>query len=86
MERVRGQVGLSSIVLTYFTCLHHRVLVGHCSRPIETLPEGVSHEASWGGKVFAGPAMDVLQELPPLLDQDTPLLYSDVPPFCTGFL
>lgn len=57
--------------------MHHRV--GHRGALMEPLLEGIPNEASWGGMVSTGPAVNILQKMFPLFDQDAVLLHPMYP-------
>jgi hypothetical protein len=42
---------------------------------MEPLLEGICHVASWGGMVSTGPAVNILQKMFPLFDQDAALIH-----------
>jgi hypothetical protein len=68
-------VGLTSVVLAPFASAHYLLCVGHYGGPVESLTKGAPHEVSRGGMVSVDSSMDVLQELPTLLDRDALLLH-----------
>jgi hypothetical protein len=53
----RGQMGLSCVVLAPFIGSHYLMCIRHYGGRIESLLEGVPHEASWGSMVREDPTI-----------------------------
>jgi hypothetical protein len=66
-------VGLPSVILTPFLGAHDLLSVRHRGWPVEALLECVSDQGLGHGVVPTDPALDILQQLFPLFDQDTML-------------
>jgi hypothetical protein len=60
-------MGLPHVVLAPFAGAYNVRGVSHRGRPVEALSKNVLDEGPRRGMVFAGTAMDVLQQLSPLL-------------------
>jgi len=73
LERLGRQVGLPSIVLATFVGAYNLLSIGYCRRPVQALSECVPDQGSRRGMVPTNPAVDVVQQLLPLLDWDTSL-------------
>jgi hypothetical protein len=61
LQSLSGQVGLLCVELTPLAGAYNPSGVGHHSRPVETLSEGVSHEGSRCCVVTASPRVYFLQ-------------------------
>jgi hypothetical protein len=68
-----GKWVLSSVVLAPFASAHYARGVSHGGWPVEALLERVSNEGSWRIVVSTCPAMDILQQPPPLFGRDAVL-------------
>ena len=67
LERLGGQVTLLGIVLAALARLDEVLGVGEGGRPVEAMPEGLSHEGSWRRVVPIDATVDVEEQLPPIL-------------------
>jgi hypothetical protein len=66
-------MGLSSVVLTPFIGAHDLLSVSHRGRPVEALSKRVFDQSSRRSVVSIDPAVDILQQPPPLFDADAML-------------
>ena len=73
LECLGRQVGLLSIVLKPFPGVYDMLSIGHHDWLVEALSECISDQGSRHGMVTADPAMDIAQQLLPLLDGDAVL-------------
>ena len=73
LESLRRQVGLSGVKLTTLARADDLGRIkDHCGL-VESLSEGISYQGLWCSVVAAHAGMDIIQQLPPLVDMDAPL-------------
>jgi hypothetical protein len=68
-------VTLLGVVLASLACLDKALGVDEGGRPVETMSEGFPHEGAWRRVVSTDAAMDVKEQLPPILRGDAPQEY-----------
>jgi hypothetical protein len=73
LECLSRQVGLPSVILAPFAGAHDPLGVDDRCRPVKSLAESVPNQGSQRGMALADPAVDVLQQLDTLLDQNAAL-------------